>query len=112
MAMGPQDQSDNDLLVALGHPLRRRILREIADGEPLSPRQLSLALGQPLSKVSYHVRVLAGRGAVTLVKTQPARGSMEHFYSCAVRAAWAQQVLGLGKSAEGRTGESSGEDST
>lgn len=105
--MEPQDRPDNDLLVALRHPLRRRILREMADGKVLSPRQLSLALGQPLSNVSYHVRVLARCGAVTLVKTQPARGSMEHFYRCEVKAAWAQEVLRLGET-EGSPGESSG----
>jgi DNA-binding transcriptional ArsR family regulator len=108
--MTAQDRSaDNDLLVALRHPLRRRILREMSDGKPVSPRQLSSALGAPLSNVSYHVRVLADRGAVTLVKARPTRGSVEHFYRSTVEAPWAMQVLELGGCEEGATGESSGD---
>jgi DNA-binding transcriptional ArsR family regulator len=99
---------DSDLLVALRHPLRRRILREMADGETTSPRQLSAALRQPLSNVSYHVRVLAERGAVTLVSTRPSRGSVQHFYRSAVETPWARQILGLGKRNGGAAGESSG----
>jgi DNA-binding transcriptional ArsR family regulator len=86
---------DNDLLVALRHPLRRRILREMAGVESISPRRLSAVLDQPLSNVSYHVRVLADCAAVTLVNTEPARGSMEHFYSSSIEEPWARQVLGL-----------------
>jgi DNA-binding transcriptional ArsR family regulator len=107
--MAPLDRSDdNDLLIALRHPLRRRILQAMADGEVVSPRELALALRQPLSNVSYHVRVLAGCGAVTLVCTKPVRGSVQHFYRCSIKEPWAWQVLGLGKIAGGSAGESSG----
>lgn len=107
--MAPIDRADdNDLLVALRHPLRRRILREMADGRTISPRELSSRLGQPLSNVSYHVRVLADCAAVTLVETKPARGSVQHFYRSAVDAPWARQVLNLGGSDDGAAGESSG----
>ncbi|MGN6215595.1 MAG: helix-turn-helix domain-containing protein [Solirubrobacterales bacterium] len=111
--MAPLDHSDdNELLIALRHPLRRQILQAMADGEAVSPRELSLALGQPLSNVSYHVRVLADCAAVTLVGTRPVRGSMQHFYRSAVEAPWARQVLGLGAKNGGGTGESSGGAST
>ncbi|MGN6663082.1 MAG: helix-turn-helix domain-containing protein [Solirubrobacterales bacterium] len=103
---------DNELLIALRHPLRRRILQAMADGEAVSPRELSLALRQPLSNVSYHVRVLADCAAVTLVATKPVRGSVQHFYRSAVKAPWARQVLGLGAENRGDTGESSGGAST
>ena len=103
---------DSDLLSALSHPLRRRILREMADGRPASPRELSALLRRPLSNVSYHVRVLAEKRAVTLVETRPSRGSVQHFYRSAVEAPWAQQILGLGKEDRGGTGESSGDAST
>jgi DNA-binding transcriptional ArsR family regulator len=86
---------DNDLLVALRHPLRREILREMAGEEAISPREISAALRQPLSNVSYHVRVLAECAAVTLVRTTPVRGSMQHFYCTAIDAPWARQILGL-----------------
>lgn len=97
--MAPLDHSDdNALLVALRHPLRRRILREMADGRTTSPRELSVVLRQPLSNVSYHVRVMAACAAVTLIETKPARGSIQHFYRSAVDAPWARQVLELGES--------------
>lgn len=99
---------DNDLLIALRHPLRRRILQAMADGKAVSPRELALTLRHPLSNVSYHVRVLAGCGAVTLVETKPVRGSVQHFYRCAVRAPWARQVLGIGEASGAEAGESSG----
>jgi DNA-binding transcriptional ArsR family regulator len=99
---------DNDLLVALRHPLRRRILQLMADGEATSPRQLAAALRQPLSNVSYHVRVLAERSAITLAETRPSRGSVEHLYRSSIEAAWARQILELGEKEDGPPGESSG----
>ncbi|HEY1855554.1 MAG TPA: helix-turn-helix domain-containing protein, partial [Solirubrobacterales bacterium] len=86
---------DNDLLTALRHPLRRRILRRMDEKEAISPRELSQQLQEPLSNVSYHVRVLVDCAAVTLVDTQPVRGSMQHFYCGAVDTPWARQVLDI-----------------
>lgn len=97
--MAPPDHPrEENLLTALGHPLRREILRAMADGKPVSPRELSEALHQPLSNVSYHVRVLVQSGVLKLVRTKPTRGSIQHFYRSTVQAPWAKQVLGLGKS--------------
>jgi DNA-binding transcriptional ArsR family regulator len=111
--MAPLDHSEeNGLFTALRHPLRRQILQAMADGKVVSPRELSLMLRQPLSNVSYHVRVLAECGAVILVETKPVRGSVQHFYRCAVRAPWARQVLGLEEASGGGTGESSGSATT
>ncbi len=81
------------LLEALGHPLRRRILREMGDGAPTSPRDLNERLDEPLSNVSYHFRVLAGSGAVRLVATRPVRGSTQHFYGVNIEAEWARALL-------------------
>jgi len=97
----------NDLLVALRHPLRRDILRQMADEEASSPREIASALDQPLSNVSYHVRVLADRAAIALVRTQPVRGSMQHFYRGAIEAPWARQLLGLSETDGKSEGESS-----
>jgi DNA-binding transcriptional ArsR family regulator len=108
--MASLDRSDDsDLLLALRHPLRRRILREMAGTQEISPRELSALLDQPLSNVSYHVRVLADCAAVTLVATKPVRGSVQHFYRSAVKAPWARQVLGLEANSETSGGESSGD---
>lgn len=92
---GEEHIDDNELLIALRHPLRRQILRAMAAQDSISPRQISDELRQPLSNVSYHVRVLADCGAVTLVDTAPVRGSMQHFYSTAIEEPWALTVLGL-----------------
>ena len=98
---------DNDLLVALRHPLRREILRTMAAEKAISPREIAARLGQPLSNVSYHVRVLADCAAVSLVGIKPVRGSMQHFYCSAIEAPWARQVLGLSDPEGGSPGESS-----
>jgi DNA-binding transcriptional ArsR family regulator len=66
------------------HPLRRRIL-EIMDEGTASPKLLARELGEPLGKVSYHVRVLAAGGAVRLLATIPRRGSLEHVYLALVK---------------------------
>jgi DNA-binding transcriptional ArsR family regulator len=111
MAGGDQT-GDNDLLIALRHPLRRQILRTMADQDPISPRQISDELREPLSNVSYHVRVLADCGAVTLVDTAPVRGSMQHFYSPTIDEPWALAVLGLSEDGNGATGGKDGPPAT
>jgi DNA-binding transcriptional ArsR family regulator len=100
---------DNELLAALRHPLRRAILRGMAGEKAISPREVASALQQPLSNVSYHVRVLADCAAISLVGTKPVRGSMQHFYCIAIEAPWARQMLGLDAGDEGLSGESSPE---
>jgi DNA-binding transcriptional ArsR family regulator len=99
---------DNELLIALRHPLRRQILRSMVEHDPISPREISNELREPLSNVSYHVRVLADCGAAALVDTTPVRGSMQHFYSPTIHEPWAFAVLGLsenGKPTEGGENE-------
>lgn len=101
----------NDLFTALGHPLRRRILRKMLKqrGE-VSPRELAADLGEPLSALSYHVRVLAECGAVKLTRTRQIRGSTQHFYRPAVKAAWARSALESERAPrkDGRRGEEKG----
>ena len=93
----------NDLFTALGHPVRRQILRTMIeiDGET-SPRELSASLSEPLSALSYHVRVLAECMAIKLVRTTQVRGSTQHFYRSTVKADWAQTAL---KTPEGPAGK-------
>ncbi|HEY2479981.1 MAG TPA: helix-turn-helix domain-containing protein [Solirubrobacterales bacterium] len=111
--MGGDDTTeDNDLLIALRHPLRREILRTMAAQDPISPRQISDELHQPLSNVSYHVRVLAECGAVSLVDTAPVRGSMQHFYRTTIDEPWALTVLGLSENGKPLPGGEDGEPAT
>ncbi len=73
------------LAKALAHPLRVRILTSLHKGIS-SPNQLSQELGEPLGNVSYHVKTLLEYNCVELVKTEPRRGAVEHFYRATDRA--------------------------
>ena len=89
------------LLKALGHPLRRALLRRYVESEAvdgLGPKELALAEKAPLSNVSYHVRVLAEKGALEIVSEAPARGSVAHFYKATElvkETPWVLATLGL-----------------
>ena len=88
-------KTTQDLFVGLGHPTRRRIVREMDGGRPASPRELSEILDDSLSNIRYHFRVLASSGVIELVDTKPVRGSTQHFYAVSVEADWARAVLAL-----------------
>lgn len=77
-----------DLVSAVSHEMRRRILREMHDRDddsPISPVQLSDKFTAPLSAISYHVRVLEKYGAIRLVDEHQVRGALEHFYISLIR---------------------------
>ncbi|MBN9621538.1 MAG: winged helix-turn-helix transcriptional regulator [Actinobacteria bacterium] len=100
--------AEAELLVALRHELRRKILRAMFEEDgAISPRRLSKVLKEPLSNVSYHVRVLADCAAVALVDQKPVRGSMQHFYSPTVERPWALEMLGVG--ADGSVADAEGD---
>lgn len=97
MAPGSKPRG-NDLFNALGHPMRRQILREMLDiSEEISPRELAARLSLQLSALSYHVRVLAECRAIELVRTEQIRGSTQHFYRAVVKANWAITALQAGE---------------
>src|SRR3954449_3610865 len=77
---------DEALLRAISHPLRHRLLGML-DGRTASPNMLARELGLPLGRVSYHIRLLSDLGAIELVRTEPRRGALEHFYR-AVTSVW------------------------
>jgi hypothetical protein len=52
------------------------------DGEP---HEIAAELDTPLSNTAYHVRQLASLGLLKLVRRRQRRGSIEHFYTAAVR---------------------------
>jgi DNA-binding transcriptional ArsR family regulator len=70
---------DQRLMKALGHPLRIGILTILND-RIASPNELSKELEEGLSQVSYHVKVLKDFDAIEMVKTEPRRGAVEHYY--------------------------------
>jgi DNA-binding transcriptional ArsR family regulator len=83
--MGSRDPFDRRLLKALGHPLRLRIVEAITEQGEASPVGLAREFDQPLATVSHHVRMLRDLGWVELVRTEPRRGAVEHFYRASTR---------------------------
>lgn len=104
------------LAKALAHPLRVRILSSLHKGIS-SPNQLAQELNEPLGNVSYHVKTLLEYDCVELVKTEPRRGAVEHFYRATDRAFlsdsdWAKIPASARKGISGSLIESIGQSTT
>jgi DNA-binding transcriptional ArsR family regulator len=76
--------SEARIAKALAHPLRARILQRLGE-RVASPGDLAVELGAPLGVVSYHVRMLRDYECVELVRTEPRRGALQHFYKATAR---------------------------
>jgi DNA-binding transcriptional ArsR family regulator len=70
---------DQGFVKSLAHELRAEILMILTE-RMASPNELSRILDEGLSQVSYHVKVLKDYGRIKLVKTEPRRGAVEHYY--------------------------------
>jgi DNA-binding transcriptional ArsR family regulator len=79
------DSIDRDLVAALAHPLRVSVLEMLNEGEG-SPKEMAGRLGEPLGTVAYHCNVLASCGCIELVRREPRRGAMEHFFRAVPRS--------------------------
>lgn len=77
---------DPYLVRALSHVLRQHILLAATQGE-VSPIQLSKSLGEGLSQVSYHVKVLREEcgGMLQETRTEQRRGAVEHYYRANIK---------------------------
>lgn len=77
---------DPRLVKALDHVLRQHILLAAVQGE-VSPVELSKALDEGLSQVSYHVKVLRDEceGMIEETHTEPRRGAVEHYYRASAK---------------------------
>src|SRR5918998_1628877 len=73
------------LVKALAHELRIEIL-SILNERMASPNELAKELDEGLSQVSYHVKVLKDYECIELVKTEPRRGAVEHYYRATSKA--------------------------
>jgi DNA-binding transcriptional ArsR family regulator len=78
------ETSEARIAKALAHPLRARILQRLGE-RVASPGDLAIELGAPLGVVSYHVRMLRDYECVELVRTEPVRGALQHFYKATAR---------------------------
>jgi DNA-binding transcriptional ArsR family regulator len=89
--MPPEDHShkretiDQDLVRALGHPMRVRIL-EALQGRTASPTELAREFRESLGVVSYHANALLDVDCIEQVRTRPKRGTIEHFYTARPRS--------------------------
>lgn len=90
-----QERSGKDaLFTALGHPLRVRILAALYE-RTASPNEISKEFKEGLSQISYHFKVLKDCKCIRMVKTEPRRGAVEHFYITTVEEPWAKEAIGL-----------------
>jgi DNA-binding transcriptional ArsR family regulator len=64
---------------SLAHELRAEILMILTE-RMASPNELAKMLDEGLSQVSYHVKVLKDYRRIKLVRTEPRRGAVEHYY--------------------------------
>jgi len=72
------------LVKGVSHPVRTECLTILAQ-RVASPRELSEILNHDLSNVSYHVRVLDELELIELVKEEPVRGAVAHYYKAVER---------------------------
>ena len=86
-SLGPPDAR---VIKAIGHPLRWRMLEALNEGES-SPAQLARRFGEPVNLVAYHMGILAKAGGVEMVRTEPRRGSTEHYYRATMRPYFADR---------------------
>src|ERR1700744_899815 len=80
-----RDAIDQDLVRALAHPMRVRIL-EALQGRTASPTELAREFLESLGVVSYHANALLEVECIEQVRTQPKRGTIEHFYTARPRS--------------------------
>src|SRR4051795_13269864 len=78
------ETSEARIAKALAHPLRARILQRLGERES-SPGELASELDAPLGVISYHVRMLREYECVELVRTEPRRGALRHYYRATTR---------------------------
>ena len=106
--IGPAGEtSEARIAKALAHPLRARILQRLGE-RVASPGELAAELGAPLGVVSYHVRMLREYDCVELVRTEPRRGALQHFYRAIAGPSvdadrWRRLPAGLRKQRSGET---------
>lgn len=81
---------DAGVIKAIGHPLRSQILEALNEKEG-SPAELARRFGEGVNLVAYHVGVLKKAAAIELVRTEPRRGSIEHYYRATVRPAFGER---------------------
>lgn len=82
------------VLSALGHPVRIRVIRQCQEGVKQSPSRLHGELPDvPLGTLAYHVRQLAGAGLLERAGRVTRRGAIEHMYVLSPRGCKMAELL-------------------
>ena len=89
--------SSSELISALGHPLRRRILLAYLDGsiEVASARDLAETLDQRVGQVAYHLKTLATCDILRPVQGRDRKRAHEAYYGWAlgIEVVWLRLLL-------------------
>jgi DNA-binding transcriptional ArsR family regulator len=89
--------SSSELIDAVGHPMRRRILQTLVLDAPgsVSADEIASALDQPLARVTYHLRTLARCEVLRASRTDAGNAAARPRYgwSLDVEAEWLRVVL-------------------
>jgi DNA-binding transcriptional ArsR family regulator len=89
--------SSSEMISALGHPLRRRILNAYLDGplEVASAQELAAVLDQRVGQVAYHLKTLARSEILRPVQGAGGKKPPEPHYGWAldVEATWLRLLL-------------------
>lgn len=98
--------SSADLIDAVSHPTRRRILDLLVAeaGRPASAEELAVALDQPVARVGYHLKTLARCDVLRLSRDGDGRVAGESWrrgWSLAVEPEWLRLVLDIWLEARG-----------
>jgi hypothetical protein len=59
---------------------RKRRPKDWKEWQGTSPNEFAKLLDEPLTNISYHVRMLHDLGVIELAHTEPRRGALEHYY--------------------------------
>jgi DNA-binding transcriptional ArsR family regulator len=103
-----EQKLDQHLVRVLAHPLRQQLLIMLHKHGVSSPRELAERAGERLPNVSYHMRVLRDAGCIELVREEPRRGAIEHFYRASSRPIldddqWASLPIAVRRALFGQT---------
>lgn len=89
--------SSSELISAVGHPLRRRILLAYLDGplERASAVELAAAMDRRVGQVAYHLKTLAKSEILRPVQGGDRSAARQGYYGWAldVEAVWLRLVL-------------------
>jgi DNA-binding transcriptional ArsR family regulator len=64
---------------SVGHPMRVDAFALLGE-RTASPKEIADEIGVTVNKVSFHVKELQRAGCIELVRTEPRRGAVEHYY--------------------------------